>query len=195
MDVAVYLMLPLASAMTTSCLRFTKRKFENISKHFLVMPRHTGKSYIAQHLGGNSKVILVDTDEFALRFLNDEERKSLEASSNDKTLRAAIIKDVYNRVYSYIRSVCKKDSSMKALFLSSDLDWVQNVGKLESTYVCIPSSPFIEEMILDEEEKKELLNSRAYILHKLPEKAITIYNSYEELMTLVKLRFGIQHTL
>ena len=189
------ILVPIAVSMGISCFNFGVRQLAKIQKICLVLPKKCGKSHLCRHLAGNEKIVLVDTDEFGKAFSSPDKRELLEVVRADKTLYAAMSHSVYDKAYDYVRDLCKKDKSKKAIFLTSDINWAMGRFKTDAIFCLVPSSEFIRSLEMSPEEKEELEHSRAYILHKLPAQAVKVYSGYSDLEALIRVRFDIQPSL
>jgi hypothetical protein len=84
---------------------------------------------------------------------------------------------------------------MRALFLTSDFDWSSRkfAKKWDAIYVVIPSGELFKEILEKHpEDRIRLEHERAELLSRLPYEGVQTYNSYDELITMVKSRFNIQ---
>lgn len=189
------ILVPLAVSAGVKCVQWGIRNSDKIQKVCVILPKKCGKTWLSQHLSGNEKVILVDTDSFAEAFADETKRRLIESVRADPTLFQAVAHSEYDRCLKYIKDIVGKDKSKKALFLTSDVQWALKSFKKDAIFCLCPSSDFIKDLGLEEADKDTLERSRAFILHKLPADVVKVYGSYEELEGILRLKFDIATAL
>lgn len=192
---AATILVPLAFSVGARCIHWGVRSVDRIQKICLILPRKCGKSWLCQHLSGNDKMVLVDTDSFADAFADDSKKRIIEAVKGDPTLHQALAHAEYDKCLKYVKDIIGKDKSKKALFLTSDVQWALKTFKLDAIFCMCPSTDFVKESELEEGEKEALERSRSMILHKLPAEAVKVYGSFEELEAILRLKFDIATAL
>jgi hypothetical protein len=189
------ILVPLAVSGAVKCISWSVRNTEKIKKVCIILPRKTGKSWLSQHLSGNDKIILVDTDAFSEAFADDLKRRLMDSVKADPTLYQAVSHSEYDKVMKYVKDIIGKDKTKKALFLTSDVAYALKTFKKDAIFSLVPSTDFVKDMTLTEEDKDILERSRSMILHKLPAEVVKVYGSYEELEAILRLKFDISTAL
>lgn len=174
---------PLAMAGFSQCVNWGIRKVSKIKKICVILPEKCGKSTLANALTGSHNKFLVDTDEFSVHFDTDH---ILEKLSKDLTLTEALKSEVHNKTYDYIRNVLKKNKHKQAIFLTSDYQWALTKFKKDAIFCLVPCSEFVKECPGCEP-------SRSRILHELPKEVVKTFSSWEDLETIVRVKFQLQN--
>lgn len=194
---AATILVPLAMSVAGKCFMWGSRirDVHQIKKVCIICPRKCGKSWLASHLSGNERVILVDTDEFAKAFMDEGRRSILASVSADPTLHQALSHAEYDRCLEHVKELLKASKDKRAVFLTSDPQWALKTFKKDAIFSVVPSSDFMKEMPIEGEDKELLERSRALILHKLPAEVVKVYGSYEELEAILRLKFDFSTAL
>jgi hypothetical protein len=189
------ILVPLAVSAGVKCIHWGIRSADKIQKLCVILPRKCGKSWLAQHLSGNEKIVIVDTDSFAEAFADDAKRRLMDCVRGDPTLHQAVAHSEYDKAMKYVKEVISSDKSKKALFLTSDVQWAMKTFKKDATFCLCPSTDFVKDLVMEDADKDALERSRSMILHKLPSECVKVYGSYEELEGILRIKFDIATAL
>lgn len=174
---------PLAMAGLNQCVNWGIRKVSKIKKICVILPEKCGKTHLANALTGSHQTFLVDTDEFCVHFDNEH---IIEKLTNDLTLRGALKSEILNKTYERIRKILKKDKGKRAIFLTSDYEWALSKFKKDAIFCLVPCSEFVGDCPGCEP-------SRSRILHELPKEVVKTFSSWEDLETILRVKFQLQN--
>lgn len=191
-------LLPMAYYAGRSCFRRI-RAATSIKKNVICLPSKSGKSTLAKSLVSNKNILLVDLDEF-INTVNDKallDRITRAKAEQDTGLYHILYGKAADEALQFIKTETKKDPALRVILLTADYSWSRKKFKDDALYVAIPSHD-LHKRILEtaaKEERDQIEKDRIEFINRLPYDGVKTYNSFEELESMVRARFDIQHKI
>lgn len=163
----------------------------------ICLPPFPMKGDITHKLVSTKNVILIDLDSF-IKTINEKELLS-QIEDAEKTENNGLHHILYSMAASkaldFVRREISKDPKMSAIFVTSDYEWSTRNFPPHRLFVAIPSRDLhlkiVESTPKDEKEKIE--RTRTEFISRLSYDSVRTFNSYDELESMIRTLFGIQH--
>ena len=176
---------------------FSKAPTVDPRESVICLPPFPMKSEITRKLVSTKNVILIDLDSF-IKTINEKELlaqiEDAERSENNG-LHHILYSMAASKALDFVRREISKDSKMSAIFVTSDYEWSTRNFAPHRLYVAVPSRD-LHLKILDTtpaDEKEKIERIRTEFISRLSYDAVRTFNTYEELETMLRSLFGIQH--
>tara|TARA_Y100000780_G_scaffold35307_2_gene28532 strand:- start:1013 stop:1630 length:618 start_codon:yes stop_codon:yes gene_type:complete len=188
---------PLALHLGASCMNRVRNP-KYIKKNVLVLPPKGGKSYLKSVIQSND-VLVVDLDEFMNSFNTSKDLDRLKECVNHGNLHEydLFYQECSIKCLDRIKHMIKNAKKLRVLFVTSSYSF-SSLFRKDAVCVASPNSDFFEKILKkeDAETRETLRKRRQFLLDSVPVKnAITTYNSYDELETMVRDRMGLKRHL
>jgi hypothetical protein len=180
-----------------ACSLFSKTPSPDPRESVICLPPFPMKSDITRKLVSTKNVILIDLDSF-IKTINEKELLSqiedAERSENNG-LHHILYSMAASKALDFVRREISKDPKMSAIFVTSDYEWSTRNFAPHRLYVAIPSRDLhhkiIESSTPDERDKVDRI--RTEFISRLSYDSVRTFNTYDELESMIRSRFGIQH--
>jgi len=161
----------------------------------IVIPKGSGKTTISKAFVKDDNTELIDLENAIRLNVNDETLKKLDELKQKEELTS------YNSKYyvlakEYIKGLKKNFKNKTYYILSSDKDLLKYIGA-KDIYTFTPSNDFFNKIKsnLDPEEARLAETNRTNILLSQGRRDLLVFNSFEELSTLLNKVLKLKHKL
>jgi hypothetical protein len=163
----------------------------------ICVPPFPKRAELTQKLVSNKNIILIDLDSF-ISTVNEKqllEQIAEAEKSENNALHHILYSMAASKALDFVRREVSKDHKMKAVLITSDYEWSSRNFETHCIYAALPSRDLHKQILetTPKEDTDRVEKQRVDFISRLPYDAVRTFNTYDELETMIRTLFDIQH--